>query len=136
MSLIVGDVFLAINPGLSGDRPHLHIVVQKTKNNLVVVTYTTTKIEEAKRHCRRVERITISSIEPATLVLVSPSDSESFTEECAINCNHVQIMSEESYATRPAFKLLQPIKNPALIDKIREAIKQSPIVEQKIIKIL
>jgi hypothetical protein len=46
------------------------------------------------------------------------------------------MMSEESYTTRPAFKLLQPIKNPALIGKIREAIKQSPIVEQKIIKIL
>ena len=136
MSLIVGDVFLAINPGLSGNKPHFHIVVQKTKDNLVVVTYTTTKIEETKRHCRRVERITILSIEPATFVLVSPSDSESFTEECAINCNHVQMMSEESFTTRPAFKLLQPIKNPALIRRIREAIKQSPIVEQKIIKTL
>jgi hypothetical protein len=136
MSLKVGDVFLAINLSLSGDKPHFHIVVQKTKDNLVVVTYTTTKIEETKRHCRRVERITFPSIEPATIVLVSPSDSGSFTEECAINCNHVQMMSEESYTTRPAFKLLLPIINTALIDKIREAIKQSPIVEQKIIKTL
>lgn len=136
MSLKVGDVFLAINPLFSGDKPHFHIVVQKTKDNLIVVTYTTSKIEETKRHCRRVERITFPSIEPATIVLVSPSDSGSFTEECAINCNHVQMMSEESYTTRPAFKLLQPIKNAALINKIREAIKQSPIVEQKIIKIL
>ena len=136
MSLIVGDVFLAINLSLSGDNPHFHIVVQKTKDNLVVVTYTTTKIEETKRHCRRVERITFPSIEPATIVLVGPPDSVSFTEESAINCDHVQMMSEESYTTRPAFKLLQPIINTALIDKIREAIKQSPIVEQKIIKTL
>jgi hypothetical protein len=136
MSLKVGDVFLAINPGLSGNTPHFHIVIQKTKDNLVVVTYTTTRIEETKRYCRRVERITFPSIEPATIVLVSPSDSKSFTEGCAINCNHVQMMSEDSYTTRPAFKLLQPIINPALIDKIREAIKHSPIVEQKIIKVL
>jgi hypothetical protein len=46
------------------------------------------------------------------------------------------MMSEESYTRRPPFRLLQPIKNPAVIDKIREAIKQGPIAEQKTIKLL
>ena len=136
MSLSVGDVFRAVNPGLAGDKPHFHIVVHKTNDNLIVVTYTTTNIEGARRRCQRVEKIQFPSIDPETLVLVYPSDSDSFTEESAINCNHVQMMHEESFTTRPAFKMLHPIKDPQLISRIKAAIKRSPIVEEKIIKVL
>ncbi len=38
MTLNVGDVFLAINPGLSGADPHFHIVVHRTTESLIVVT--------------------------------------------------------------------------------------------------
>lgn len=136
MSLEIGDVFLAINPGLAGEKVHFHIVVHRAADNLIVVTYTTTNIESARRQCQRVERIRIPTIEPETLVLVYPTDSDSFTKECAINCNHVQMMHEESFTTRPAFKILHPIKNPHLIQRIKEAIKKSPIVEAKIARLL
>ena len=136
MSLNVGDVFIAINPPLTGESPHFHIVVQKTEDKLVVVTYTTTKIEEARRRCQRVEKINFPHIEPDTLVLTGPKDCTSFSEQCAINCNHAQMLDESYYELSLAFKRLSPINNQNLIIKIREAIKKSPIVEQKIIKML
>jgi hypothetical protein len=136
MILAPGDVFIAINPGLSGEQPHFHIVVHRTDNNLIVVTYTTTEIEKARVRCQRVEKIKFANIEPETLVLTGPEDCESFTRPCAVNCNHVQMMAEETYTTRPAFKKLMPIKNPNLIRQIRAAIKRSPVVEEKIIRLL
>lgn len=136
MRLNVGDVFLAINPGLSGPDPHYHIVVHKTPEALIVVTYTTTNIEEARRHCQRAEKIKFLHIEPSTLVLTGPADSDSFDRPCAINCNHVQLMPEGTYTTRRAFKILSPIKNRDLIDRIKEGIKNSLLVEEKIIKLL
>ena len=136
MSLNVGDVFRAINPPLSGSSPHFHLVVQKTQEGLVVVTYTTTNLEEARRRCQRVEKIKLSHIEPETLILTGPNDCDSFSETCAINCNHVQMLEETYYEWSPAFKRLSPIKNPDLIVKIREAIKKSPVVEGRIIKLL
>lgn len=136
MTLSVADVFLTINPALSGSHPHFHIVVHRTAENFIVVTYTTTKIEEARRRCRRKERIPFDHIEPGSLVIVTPQDSESFSQICAIDCNNVQMSPEESYLPRPAFKLLKPIKNGDLILKIREAIKKSPVVEEGIMKLL
>lgn len=136
MILTRGDVFVAINPGLSGSEPHFHIVVHRTDDHLIVVTYTTTEVEKARERCQRVEKIKFPHIEPETLVLTGPEDCESFTRECAINCNHVQMMSEESYTTRPAFRKLHPIGNPKLLDQIKAAIRKSPVVEQKISQLL
>lgn len=136
MTLNVGDVFLAINPALSGDKPHFNIVVHTTADRLIVVTYTTTEIEKARHRCQKKEKIQFDNIEPETLVLVSTSDSASFATPCAIDCNIVQMMPEESFLTRPAFKILQPITNPDLILRIKEAIKRSFIVEQKVINLL
>jgi hypothetical protein len=134
--LETGDVFLAINPGLSGSNAHYHIVVFKTADNLIVVTYTTTQIEKARRQCQRKEKIKFDTIEPETLVIVEPLDSMSFSQRCAIDCNIVQMMPEASYATKPAFKKLQPITNPTLIQRIRDAIKKSRVVEERILKLL
>lgn len=136
MILSPGDVFVAINPGLSGSEPHFHIVVHRTDDELIIVTYTTTEIEKARARCQRAEKIKFPHIEPETLVLTGPADCASFTSACAINCNHVQMMPEESYTTRPAFRKLQSIANPKLLDQIKAAIKKSLIVEQKIIQIL
>jgi hypothetical protein len=136
MSLAAGDVFVAINPGLSGSEPHFHIVVHRTDDELIIVTYTTTEIEKARARCQHVEKIKFAHIDPETLVLTGPEDCASFTQACAINCNHVQMMSEETYTTRPAFRLLYPIKNPKLLSQIKAAIKKSPIVEEKIIRLL
>lgn len=136
MSLDAGDVFRAINPALSGDTPHFHIVVHKTSDKLVVVTYTTTRIEQARLRCQRVERIKFENIDPETLILTGPEDCDSFTQPCAVNCNHVQMRDESYYEWSPAFKRLAPIKNLELISRIHAAIKKSPIVEQKIIKLL
>ena len=136
MILSPGDVFVAINLGLSGSEPHFHIVVHRTDDELIIVTYTTTEIEKARARCQRAEKIRFSHIEPETLVLTGPNDCASFTSACAINCNHVQMMTEESYTTRPAFRKLHPIGNPKLLDQIKAAIKKSPIVEQKISQLL
>jgi hypothetical protein len=136
MSLNVGDVFRAINAPLSGASPHFHIVVQRTQEKLVVVTYTTTNIKDARRHCQRVEKINLPHIEPETLVVTGPNDCDSFSERCAVNCNHVQVREEAYYEWSPAFKRLPPIKNPDLLIRIREAIKKSPVVEERIIKLL
>ncbi|MGA9365339.1 MAG: hypothetical protein WBW16_13325 [Bacteroidota bacterium] len=136
MSLIVGDVFRAINAPLSGASPHFHIVVQKTQEELVVVTYTTTNIKDARKHCQRVEKIKLAHIEPETLVVTGPNDCDSFSEPCAINCNHVQMREESYYEWSPSFKRLSPVKNQDLVVRIREAIKKSPVVEQRIIKLL
>lgn len=64
MILTRGDVFIAINPGLSGSEPHFHIVVQRTANDLIVVTYTTTEVEKARAQCQRAEKIMFPHIEP------------------------------------------------------------------------
>jgi hypothetical protein len=136
MILSPGDVFIGINPGLSGSEPHFHIVVHRTDDDLIVVTYTSTEIEKARARCQRVEKIKFSHIEPETLVLTGPEDCESFSSECAINCNLVQMMAEDSYTTRPAFRKLHPIRNMQLLDQIKAAIKKSPIVEEKIVRLL
>ncbi|MBI5464746.1 MAG: hypothetical protein HY966_07340 [Ignavibacteriales bacterium] len=136
MTLTAGDVFLCVNPGLSGDDPHYHIVIHTTENRLVVVTYTTSQIEKVRRRCQRKEKIRFAHIEPETLVVVEPSDSPSFTKQCAIDCNNVQMLSEEYYVSSKSFQKVSSITNPNLIPRIKSAIAKSRIVEERIIRIV
>ena len=51
MKLETGDVFLVRDFSTTGYEPHYQIVVHKTPLDDLVLVYTTTKIEKAKKAC-------------------------------------------------------------------------------------
>jgi len=132
MTLTDGDIFLAINPTVSGDSAHFHIVVKSTKDDQLIVVYTTTKIEKVLKRCRWREGIVFDEREPETVVRLSSKDSDSFSSNCIVDCNMVRMWPERYFLTMNGFKKVQPLKNQRALVNIKNAIRASIVVEERV----
>ena len=136
LDLNVGDIFLVINLALSGENPHYHIVVHKTEDNRILVVHTTKEIEKVKIRCRNREKIKFDYIEPDTAIVINPSDSETFDIKCVIDCNKAQLKPISFFTSKYEFKIRSPLKDITIINKIKQGILKSPVIEEVVKKLL
>ena len=136
INLNVGDVFLSINPGLSGTEPHFHIVVHKTQNDELVVVHTTKEVEKVRQRCLKREDIKFDHIDPSTMIIINNSHCSSLAVESAIDCNKAQLKPQTFFIEKQYFKHCSPLSDLLKIASIKSAIKSSTIVEDYIKKLL
>jgi len=135
-SLQPGDVFLSITPELSGDNPHFHIVVIKTVADYVLVVHTTKEIEKTRQRCQKKEKIKFVHIDPDTMIVINSSHCDDLSIESAIDCNKAILKHQDYFTTKQYYKKCKPIKVLTVIDKIKQAIKSSPVIEDVIKNLL
>lgn len=138
----VGEVILTTDVALFGDDPHYIIIVSiiinpDTSGADYIAVYTSTKTDKVFERCARVERIWNPARDPGTYVELPAGWRSGFvSQRCAIDGNKCARRTEEHLLTKPLCRSMGHIADPRLIDQIKAATSNSPIVEDRIKKLL
>lgn len=92
-TLKVGVVYYYENPEIkNSDEPHYHIVLFKDKNKTIVLACSTTKTKKRELFVKR------RNLPKETLVMITPSSKNGFTQESVVDCNSLFEQNEDFLA--------------------------------------
>jgi len=123
LTLRSGSVYYFVDRGLTSREPHFFIVVNREplRDELLLLTVVTSQVEKVKRVRRML---------PDTLVELSPILYDELTKDSMVDCNHVFSRTMKEFVELFEQREIRHHKDipKELLEKIREAIRNSPLV--------
>lgn len=126
-----GSVYYFAEETLTSDEPHYFVVINHNPitDNVILLVCASSKIERVKK--RRSDL-------PMTVVEVKKEEYDGFKKDSIIDCNDVlkKPINQLIQKLEEGKLELKPIMDIELVNKLRKAILQSPVVERYVKKLL
>ena len=132
-TLAIGTVYYYSSEKINTDEPHYHIVIHKTKSEIVVLGLTTTRID------KRIRFFNKNQFPESTLVFIEPDENNGLKETSLVDCNS-NIFQE----TKNSLKYIRKEKGiqvkgrikSSQIEQLRQGIIDSPMIPEETKEIL
>jgi len=126
-----GSVYYFTEEIFTSDEPHYFIVINQypIKDEVVLLVCASSQIQKVKRRRRNL---------PGTIVEIERREYIDFTKDSIIDCNDVLTKKVEHLVSklREGKLRMKTEMDMALVEKLRKAVIQSPVVEEDIKKII
>lgn len=127
-----GSVYYFVEDSFSSPEPHYFIVINRypVPDNIVLLVCSSSQIEKVKRRRR--------FLPPETLVEIKESQYIGFTKDSIVDCNNVLPKTIEQLIQKleqNELKLKMEI-DICLVEKLRNAVNASPLIDKDIKKLL
>jgi hypothetical protein len=132
-TLTIGTVYYYVSDEIQSDEPHYHIVIHKTKSEIVILGLTTTQID------KRISFLEKNQLPESTLIFIEPDENNGLKKTSLVDCNS-SIFQETKNSLKNIrqekdIKVKGMIKN-SQIEQLRQGIIDSPMIPQEFKELL
>ena len=128
-TLTIGTVYYYISEKIQSYEPHYHIVIHKTKSEIIILGLTTTQIE------KRIRFLEKNQFPESILVFIEPDKNNGLKKTSLVDCNssifQETINSLKRIRQEKGLGIKGKIKD-SQIEQLRQGIFNSPMIPREI----